>query len=129
MRKTYKDKNTTFTPLYKNLLAWQIADELAKSVYKTTKTFPKDETYGLTSQLRRATLSVALNIIEGYARNNKNEFRQFLRIALGSLAEATYLLEFALDQNYLSTNAFKEITEKRNRCGQLLWKLFQSQTK
>lgn len=113
---------------YKNLIVWQVADLLAKEIYRVTQKFPKNELYGLTSQLRRATLSVPLNIIEGYARNNKNEFRQFLRVALGSLAEVEYLLEFALAQNYLNQEDFDKISPLRKRCGQLLWKLYKSQT-
>lgn len=112
---------------YRNLIAWQTADELAKIAYKITLTFPKHELYGLTSQLRRAVLSVPLNIIEGFSRNNKNEFRQFLRIALGSLAEVEYLLEFALFQKYLRQKEFDQISILRGRCGQILWGLYKSQ--
>jgi four helix bundle protein len=115
-------------PGYKNLLAWQIADQLAQEVYKTTLQFPKEEIYGLTSQIRRASISIPLNIIEGYSRNNKNEFRQFLRIALGSLAETGYLLEFSFIQKYLSLEEFDQLRKLKNRCGSLLWKLFKSQS-
>lgn len=113
-------------PGYKNLIVWQLADSLSKEVYKITFRFPKEETYGITSQLRRAVLSVPLNIIEGYARNNKNEFRQFLRIALGSLAETGYLLEFALGQKYIGQEDFDKLLDLKNRCGGLLWKFFKS---
>ncbi len=71
---------------YEKLLVWQRADELAYQVYAATKAFPKEELYAMTSQLRRAALSVPTNIVEGYARQGKNEFRQFANIALGSLA-------------------------------------------
>ncbi len=117
---------TNKNPGYKNLLTWQLADELAKEIYKTTSRFPKREIYGLTSQLRRASISIPLNIIEGYSRNNKNEFRQFLRIALGSLAETGYLLEFSFIQKYLSSEEFDQLRKLKNRCGSLLWKLFKS---
>ncbi len=80
---------------YRRLVAWQISDRLAWKTYECTDKFPKHELFGITSQLRRAILSVSLNIIEGYARDSKNEFRHFLRIALGSLAESGYLIEFA----------------------------------
>jgi four helix bundle protein len=113
---------------YKKLIAWQAADELTKKAYSATSSFPKYELYNLTSQLRRAALSVTLNIIEGYARFNKNEFRNFLRIALGSLAETTYLIELALELKYLKSKDFKDLISVRHRCGQLLWKLFKSQT-
>lgn len=115
-------------PGYKNLLTWQVADNLAKEIYKVTSKFPREEIYGLTSQLRRASISIPLNIIEGYSRNNKNEFRQFLRIALGSLAETGYLLEFTLGQRYILTEEFERLIKLKNQCGSLLWKLFKSQS-
>lgn len=112
---------------YKNLIAWQISNELAWKVYRLTDEFPKHELYGLTSQLRRAVLSIPLNIVEGYARSNKNEFRNFLRFSLGSLAETGYLLEFALRRKYLSETEYNEVIGLKERCGQLLWKLMKSQ--
>jgi len=68
------------------------ADELAHKVYKISKKFPKSETYELGSQLRRAGLSVSLNIIEGFARNNQKEFKRFLEISYASLKEVMYIL-------------------------------------
>ncbi len=68
---------------YKKLIAWEIADKLAWSVYKLSDKFPLDELFGLTSQLRYAVLSVPLKIVKGHARNNQNEFRRFLKIAFG----------------------------------------------
>ena len=115
-------------PGYKNLLAWQMSDKLAKEIYKVTDIFPKSELYGITSQIKRAALSVPLNIIEGYARNSKNELRQFLKISLGSLAETGYLLEFSFNQKYLSKEEFEKLMDLRNQCGSLLWKLFKSQS-
>lgn len=117
------DKNFS----YRKLIAWQKADLLAKAVYKTTTNFPKFEIYGLTSQIRRAALSVSLNIIEGYARNNKKEFRHFLRVAYASLVETQYLLEFASVQKYLSQKEFSNLEEMAKECGRVLWKLLQSQ--
>lgn len=113
---------------YKNLLVWQIADELAKKIYKATNKFPTNELYGIISQLKRASLSVPLNIVEGYARNSKKEFRQFLKISLGSVAEVGYLLEFSFEQGFLKEETFKELMGLRDQCGQLLWKLFKSQS-
>lgn len=123
-------ENTQILPVgYKKIFAWQLADLFANKVYLLTAKFPKDELYGVISQLRRAALSVSLNIIEGYARNNKNEFCHFLRIALGSLAEAGYLLEFSLGQRYLGRDDFNDVDNLRNRCGGVLWKLYRSQLK
>ena len=72
---------------YKNLVAWQKAMLMVTEVYKLTRTFPREEMYGLTSQIRRAAVAVPSNIAEGQARNTNGEFRQFLGIAKGSLAE------------------------------------------
>ena len=112
---------------YKELIAWQRADELACRVYEITESFPNREAFGLTSQLRRASLSVPTNIVEGYARVNKNEFRRFLLIALGSLAEVQYLLEFSLKQRLIPQAAFDSALSLKDECGRIIWKLYQSQ--
>ncbi|OGM05438.1 four helix bundle protein [Candidatus Woesebacteria bacterium GWB1_43_5] len=112
---------------YKKLVVWQKADILAKEVYKLTNKFPKHEIFGLTSQLRRAVLSVPLNIIEGYARNNKKEFRNFLRIAYASLVEVEYLIEFVYLQKYITEEEFERIENIRDECGRLLWRFLKSQ--
>lgn len=114
------------TKAYKKLLVWQVADELVHIVYDVTILFPKEEMFGLTSQLRRAALSVVANITEGHGRNNKNEFRHFLSIALGSLAEVEYYLEFSLKRKYLTDESYNKIEEKRMSCGKMLWKLYKS---
>ncbi len=72
---------------FKGLLVWQHAVDLSGSIYSITKNFPKDELFGLTSQMRRCSVSVASNIAEGSKRNTKGEFIQFIGIAKGSLAE------------------------------------------
>lgn len=78
---------------YRDLVVWQQAMDLAVAVYETTRTWPKDELYGLTSQARRAATSVPANIAEGYGRENVGSYQQFLRIAQGSLKELeTHLL-------------------------------------
>lgn len=112
---------------YKKLVGWQLADELAWEVYMLTDKFPKNEVFGLTSQLQRAVLSVPLNIVEGHSRNNRNEFRQFLRISLGSLAEVDYLIDFAHRRKYITDSEFDSVSQKRNTCGRVLWKLMKSQ--
>ena len=112
---------------YKKLIAWEIADKLAWKIYDLTEKFPRNETYGLTSQIRRSALSVPLNIIEGYSRNNKNEFRQFLKIALGSLAETGYLIEFAFKRKYFTLEEYNYLKPIKEECGRVLWKLMKSQ--
>ena len=72
---------------YKELIVWQKSIQLVIDIYKLTKIFPKEETYGLSSQMQRAVVSIPSNIAEGNDRNSSKEFSQFLRIARGSLAE------------------------------------------
>ncbi|OGZ61258.1 MAG: hypothetical protein A3H51_02470 [Candidatus Spechtbacteria bacterium RIFCSPLOWO2_02_FULL_38_8] len=99
----------------------QKADEIARLVYKTSKKFPKDELYDLTSQLRRAAVSIILNIIEGFARKGTKEYRNFLYISYGSLKETKYLLYFAHRENYLNTREYEEILNLTEEVGKMLW--------
>jgi four helix bundle protein len=87
---------------YRELLVWQKAKALAVHVYRSTEQFPRNETYGLTSQLRRAAVSVPSNIAEGQGRLTAGEFSHFLGQARGSLLELDTQLEIALDLAYLN---------------------------
>ena len=87
---------------YKDLVAWQKAMTMVTNVYEVTKSFPSDERFGLISQIRRCAVSVPSNIAEGQARNTPGEFKQFLGIARGSLAELTTQLMIAQNLGYLS---------------------------
>ena len=109
---------------YQKLVVWQRADELAIAVYRVTKSFPNDELYGVTGQLRRASLSVPTNIVEGTGRQGKKSLRQFINIALGSLAEVEYLLGFCHRLGYLTPSVFQELDDKRHQVGRLLWGLY-----
>ncbi|MBI4744205.1 MAG: four helix bundle protein [Actinobacteria bacterium] len=111
---------------YKKLIVWQKADELAYQVYLETKRFPKYEIYGMTSQLRRAVISIPTNIVEGAGRQGKNELKQFVNIALGSLAETEYLLEFCFRLDYLSRENYERLERLRKEVGGLLWKFYKS---
>lgn len=111
---------------YKKLVVWQKADELAYQIYLATKSFPKEEIYGIISQLRRAALSVPLNIVEGYGRQGKKELKQFINVALGSLAEIEYLLDFSLKLKYLNQKDYKKLQDLRQEVGNLLWKFYKS---
>jgi four helix bundle protein len=111
---------------YRNLIVWQKADELAFQVYKSTETFPKSEIYGITFQLRRAVLSVPTNIVEGFARKGKLEFKHFINIALGSLAETEYLLGFAHRLGYLTISKYNDLEAIRDEVGRLLWSFYES---
>lgn len=84
------------------LRAFELADRLALEAYKATRQFPKEELFGLTSQLRRAAVSTASNIVEGCARNSEADFLHFLDIAYGSAREVEYQLSIAARLGYLS---------------------------
>jgi four helix bundle protein len=97
------------TQSHKDLQAWQFGYELAKEIYLFTKTLPSDERFGLTSQLRRAAVSIPSNIAEGYARGSKNEYRQFCRIAYGSANEVETQLLLAKDLHLAPAECFQKI--------------------
>ena len=89
---------------YRDLVVWQDSIQLAKSIYKISEKFPKHETYALADQIRRAIVSVPSNIAEGQARKAPGDFRRFLHIALGSLAEVDTQLVLAQEFGYLNGN-------------------------
>ena len=99
----------------------KLMNEFVFKVYKVTKSFPKEEVYGLTSQLRRAALSVILNYIEGYARQRTAVLRSFLEISYGSLKESKYLIYFSARQEYMDKNSEKELQELADKIGAMLW--------
>ena len=108
---------------HRNLLAWQKAMDLAFSVYQITGNFPKEEIYGLTSQLRRAAVSVPSNIAEGAADRTKQQFANFLSNAIGSLNEIDTQLELALRLAYLSRAAYDRIFKLLDECMALTYGL------
>lgn len=99
----------------------QKMDDYVHLVYRVSKNFPKDEQFGATSQLRRATLSVILNYIEGYARNGDKTRLHFLKISYGSLQESKYLIEFTARERYLENADFKAVHESAEEIGAMLW--------
>ncbi len=111
---------------YKRLLVWQKADELAYQIYLETKKFPKEELYGVISQLRRSALSIPTNLVEGCGRHGKKELKQFLNIALGSQAEVEYLLDFCLRLRYFEREVQERLQSLRQEVGSLLWNFYQS---
>ncbi len=111
---------------YKKFAVWQDAHALARKIYAVTSQFPKDELYGITSQIRRSSLSVACNLVEGSGRQGQKELRHFTSIALGSLLETEYLLEFSKDVRYLSENEYYEIEHLRSRLGARLWNFYKA---
>ncbi|MCD6177402.1 MAG: four helix bundle protein [Candidatus Cloacimonetes bacterium] len=92
---------------FKKLDIWHEAHQLVLKVYKETHNFPKEEVYGLTSQLRRSVVSIPNNIAEGCGRNSKKEFYNFLNISMGSSSEVEYSLLLAHDLNYLQNDYFE----------------------
>ncbi|HEX5399365.1 MAG TPA: four helix bundle protein [Verrucomicrobiae bacterium] len=86
---------------YTKIGAWKLADDLTVALYECTRTFPREEMYGMTSQLRRAAYSVPSNIAEGSARGSKRDYLQFLYIARGSLSETQYFIHLARRLGYL----------------------------
>jgi four helix bundle protein len=94
---------------FKNIKAWQHSDDLVFRVYAKTKNFPKEELYGLTSQLRRAAISVPTNIAEGASRQHKHEYLQFLYVARDSLVETEYPLHIPRRLDYLTDAEYKNL--------------------
>lgn len=95
---------------YRKLKVWSEAHQLTLKVYEITRNFPKDERFGLISQLRRAALSVPTNIAEGQGRSNNKEFINFLRIAKGSISEVEYLVFVSYELGYIQLDMYDELS-------------------
>jgi four helix bundle protein len=112
---------------FRNLKVWQRAHELTLGLYRFTKKFPKEELYGLTSQIRRAACSVCANIAEGCGRRGDREFGRFLYITLGSACELEYHLLLSADLDYLDRPAYlrlnREVVEVKRMISGLLTRL------
>lgn len=98
-----------------------LIDEYVDGVYVLSRKLPKEELFGITSQLRRATLSVALNYVEGFARQRRAVLKNFLETAYGSLKESTYLLEFAVRQQYLNAKETSQLFTKSDEIAKMIW--------
>ena len=94
---------------HKDLNVWQKSMELVLDIYKTTNSFPKEEIYGLTNQIRRAAVSIPSNIAEGSARNHDKELTQFLYISLGSCAEIETQIILSKDLQYINLETYDKI--------------------
>ena len=108
------------------LRAFTLADELAVSVYNLTRQFPKEEIYGLTSQMRRAAVSVPSNIVEGCARESQAEYLRFLEIAFGSLRELHYQFGLATRLGYTKESEYSELDAKMIEAQKVLGGLIRS---
>jgi four helix bundle protein len=111
---------------HKDLDAWRVAVELAVEVYEATKSFPKDEQYGMIVQMRRAANSIPSNIAEGAARQGDREFIQFLHVALGSASELDTQLEIAKRVNLTTRESLEDLQNRVARINQMLRGLVRS---
>ncbi len=111
-----KDKIKSF----RDLDVWKLGMEIVVDVYEVTKSFPKEEVYGLISQMRRAAVSIAANIAEGFNRYHNKEYKQFLYIALGSCAELETQIEVSSLLGYITQPQRDKIIEKLDHEGRML---------
>ncbi len=110
---------------WKSLEVWTLADALAFKIYRITKGFPREEMFGLTSQLRRAALSIPTNLVEGYSRKGDKTLGYFVNIALGSLAETKYLMDFAHRLGYLDKGEYDSFVTDAELLGKKLWRFYE----
>ncbi len=111
---------------YRDLLAWQRAMDLVENIYTATQAFPRDEIYGLTSQVRRAAVSVPSNIAEGQGRTSENEFKHFLSIAHGSVREVETQIMIAQRLKYLPNDQTEQLLKTASETGRLIKGLMNS---
>ena len=111
---------------WQKLEVWKLADELAFKGYKGTQNFPREEIYGITSQVRRSALSIPTNIVEGYSRKGDKELAHFVNISLASLAETKYLIYFSNRLTYFENHVYKELKTGYEKLGKLLWKFYRA---
>lgn len=105
---------------YRDLETWQKAIELVEEVYKETKLFPKEEQYGLVSQMRRAAVSIPSNIAEGQGRDSTNEFLRFLSIAYGSLCELGTQIIISRRLEYINSQSYERLEDMVARVGRMV---------
>ncbi|CAN5811683.1 four helix bundle protein [soil metagenome] len=114
---------------HRDLIVWQKAMDLTVLSYYLTKNFPKEEIYGLTSQIRRAASSIPANIAEGQGRRSSKEFQQFLANSRGSLLELDTHLELSFRVGYINKNQHNDLKEKISEVGRMLNGLMRSLNK
>lgn len=113
---------------YKDLIVWQKSLILIKLVYKATESFPRDEIWALTSQIKRSSISVASNIAEGSAKRSTREFIRFLNISYGSLAELEAQLLISVELKFISQENVKPLIDLANEIGRMINGLIRSLT-
>ena len=105
---------------YRKLTVWNRSHQLVLDLYKLVNLFPKEEQFGLISQIKRAVSSIPANIAEGSGRNSNKDFAQFLNIALGSLNEVTYFILLAKDLKYINIEDYSKLTDECNEIKSML---------
>lgn len=105
---------------YRDLRVWEEAHQLTLAIYKATETFPRDERFGLTSQIRRASASIAANLAEGCGRRSDGEMGRFVLIAMGSGSELSYHLLLAHDLGFISSEQYSDLTIRATRVMKML---------
>ncbi len=112
---------------YKQLQIYERSYKAALAIYRLTKGFPETEKFGITSQMQRASTSIALNIAEGYAKkSSQEEFKRFLMMALGSANEMSVLIDFSRDLGYISKVQYEKASQEYDEIGKMLSKFVQS---
>ena len=110
---------------FRELKVWEKGHHLALAVYKVTAKFPRDELYGLTSQIRRSCVSIPANIAEGCGKSGDAEFARFLQIAMGSASELEYHLLLSRDLNLLDTPSYENLAQETTEVKRMLASLIQ----
>ena len=108
------------TQRFQDLIVWQKAHALTLKIYSTTKNYPKEEIYGLTSQVRRAAVSVAANIVEGYRKKGSADKMRFMNISEGSIDEVKYFIILSKDLGYINDSSYQQLFELSEEVSKLL---------
>jgi four helix bundle protein len=108
---------------YRDLNIWKVGIELVKDIYKSTEKFPKQEMYGIVSQMRRSAISIPSNVAEGFKRYHNKEYRQFLYITLGSCAELETQVTIAKELKYIQADKEVILLEKLDHIGRMITNL------
>jgi len=111
---------------YRELEIWKKGIDIVNRIYTVTKTYPKEESYGLVAQMRRCAVSIPSNIAEGFVRRHNREHRQFLYVALGSCAELETQIIVSLEQRYIAKDIYDELAEKLDHESRMLMNFIKS---
>ena len=110
-----------FNATYEKLIVWRKSILLTKRIYLITKTFPKEELFGLTDQLKRSSVSIPSNIAEGYGRNSRGDYKRFLSISLGSVYELQTQVILSKELKFIDENTFEEVFSLSKEIDRMLY--------